>query len=123
MDGYCAKKKSLDAAVRLDLHPLTKLRCDADCRFLYTGPHPKRRGARRQYDGKVHLQALHRLASLGTMTEAAPRHLSTAVVWPGTLKRKLRLVVVGNRKTPAKPRYIVRASTALALDGRKLVEV
>ena len=48
VDGYFAKKKYLDEAVRLDLHPITKLRCDADCRFLYTGPHPQRRGARRK---------------------------------------------------------------------------
>src|SRR5215831_14688407 len=50
VDGYYAKKKYIDEAVRLDLHPITKLRCDADCRFLYTGPHPKRRGARRKYE-------------------------------------------------------------------------
>src|SRR5262252_4379884 len=60
VDGYFAKKKYLDAAVRLNLHPITKLRCDADCRCLYTGPHPKRRGARRQYDGKVNFQDLRR---------------------------------------------------------------
>src|SRR2546430_6379056 len=123
VDGYFAKKKYLDEAVRLDLHPITKLRCDADCRFLYTGPHPKRRGARRKYDGKVNFQDLRRFASLGTMAEAAHLHLYTAVVWHVTLKRTLRLVVVVNRKAPAKPRYIVLASTDLALDGRKLVEL
>jgi hypothetical protein len=26
--------------------------------LLYTGPHPKRRGARRKYDGKVTFQTL-----------------------------------------------------------------
>jgi DDE superfamily endonuclease len=122
VDGYFAQQKYLDAAVRLNLHPITKLRCDADCRFLYTGPHPKRRGARRQYDGKVNFQDLRRFASLGTLAEADHLHLYTSVVWHVTLKRKLRLVVVVNRKIPAKPRYIVLASTALALDGRKLVE-
>src|SRR5918992_1794657 len=81
VDGYLAKKKSLDEAVRLDLHPITKRRCDADGRFLYTGPHPKRRGARRQYDGKVHFQDLRRFASLGTMAEADHLYLYTAVVW------------------------------------------
>jgi hypothetical protein len=121
VDGYFAKKKYLDEAVRLDLHPITKLRCDADCRFPYTGPHPKRRGARRKYDGKVNFQDLRRFEALGTMADHL--HLYTAVVWHVTLKRKLRLVVVVNRKTPAKPRYIVLASTALALDGRKLVEL
>src|SRR5499426_1727078 len=112
VDGYFAKKKYLDEADRLDLPPITKLRCDADCRFLYTGPHPKRRGARRKYDGKVHFQALRRFASLGTMTESDHLHLYTAVVWHVTLKCKLRLVVVVNRNTPAKPRSIVLASTA-----------
>jgi hypothetical protein len=123
VDGYFAKKKYLDDVVRLDLHPITKLRGDADCRFLYPGPHPKRRGARRKYDGKVNFQDLRRFASLGTMAEAEHLHLYTALVWHVTLKRQLRLVVVINRKVPAKPRYIVLASTDLALDGRKQVEL
>ena len=123
VDGYFAKKKYLDDAVRLNLHPITKLRCDADCRFLYSGPYPKRRGARRKYDGKVNFQDLRRFASLGTLAEADHLHLYTSVVWHVTLQRKLRLVVVVNRKTPATPRYIVLASTALALDGHKLVEL
>src|SRR5712664_4054897 len=33
------------------------------------------------------------------------------------------VVVLVNRKNPAKPRYIILASTALELDGRKLVEL
>jgi hypothetical protein len=123
VDGYFAKKKYLDEAVRLALHPITKLRCDADCRFLYTGPHPKRRGARRKYEGKVNFQDLRRFESLGTLAEADHLHLYTSVVWHVRLKRQLRLVVVVNRKTPAKPRYIVLASTDLVLDGRKLVEL
>jgi len=34
VDGYFAKKKSIDEVVALKLHPITKLRCDANCRFL-----------------------------------------------------------------------------------------
>jgi hypothetical protein len=121
VDGYCAKKQDLDAAVRLHLHPMTKLRCDADCRLLYPGPHPTRRGAWRQYDGKVNVHDRRRFEALGTLAEADHLPLSTSVVWHVTLKRKLRLVVVVNRKPPAQPRDIVLASTALALDGRQLV--
>jgi hypothetical protein len=123
VDGYFAKKKYLDAVVDLRLHPITKLRGDADCRFLFTGPHPKRRGAHRKYDGKVHWQDLSRFEALGTLAEAEHVHLYTALVWHVTLKRKLRVVILINRKAPAKPRYIVLASTDLALDGRKLVEL
>src|SRR5258705_710735 len=53
VDGYFAKKKYIDEVVELKLHPITKLRSAANCRFLYTGPHPQRRGPRRKYDGKV----------------------------------------------------------------------
>jgi hypothetical protein len=34
VDGYYAKKKYLEEVLALNLHPLTKLRSDADCRFL-----------------------------------------------------------------------------------------
>jgi hypothetical protein len=123
VDGYCAKKKYIDAVVDLRRHPITKLRGDADGRFLCTGPHPTRRGARRKYDGKVHWQDLSRFEALGTLAEAEHVHLYTAVVWHVTLKRKLRVVVLINRKDPAKPRAIVLASTDLALDGHKLLEL
>src|SRR5207253_5345974 len=47
VDGYFAKQKYIDEVIDLKLHPITKLRCDANCRFLYTGPHPQRRGRKR----------------------------------------------------------------------------
>jgi DDE superfamily endonuclease len=123
VDGYFAKKKYVDEVVDLDLHAITKLRCDADCLFLFRGPHPPRRGARRKYDGKVNFSNLSRFEYLGTLEEAEHVHLSTAVVWHQRLKRQLRVVVLVNRKQPDKPRYIVLASTDVELDGRKLVQL
>src|SRR3954470_20563040 len=75
VDGSYAKKKYSAEVVRLDLHAITKLRSDADCWFLSTGPHPKRRGARRKYDGKVNFQDLSRFEDLGTMADAPHLHL------------------------------------------------
>jgi hypothetical protein len=123
VDGYYAKKKYIDEVVSLDLHAITKLRSDADCVFLSTGPHPKRRGARRKYDGKVNFQALHRFEDLGTRPEEPHLHLYTAVVWHKTLQRRLRIVVVLNRKDPAKPRFIVLGSTDPDLNGPKLIDL
>ena len=121
VDGYYAKKKYIDAVVSLDLHAITKLRSDADCVFLYTGPHPKRRGARRKYAGKVNFQDLSRFEDLGPREDEPHLHLYTAVVWHKTLKRRLRLVVLLNRKDPAKPRFIVLGSTDPILNGYKLI--
>jgi DDE superfamily endonuclease len=123
VDGYYAKKKYLDEVVGLKLHAITKLRSDADCWFLYTGPHPKRRGARRKYDGKVDFQALSRFEARGTMDDEPHLQLYTAVVWHKTLQRRLRMVVVLNRKDPAQPRFIVLGSTDTDLHGRKLIEL
>jgi hypothetical protein len=123
VDGYYAKRKYIDEVVGLDLHAITKLRSDADCLFLYTGPHPKRRGARRKYDGKVNFQDLSRFEDLGPRAEEPHLHLYTAVVWHKTLKRRLRLVVLLNRKDPAKPRFIVLGSTDPTLHGHKLLDL
>jgi hypothetical protein len=123
VDGYYAKKKYIDEVVSLNLHAITKLRSDADCWFLYTGPHPKRRGARRKYDGKVNFQALHRCEDLGTRSEEPHVHLYTAVVWHKTLQRRLRIVVLVNRKDPAKPRFIVLGSPDPELNGHKLIDL
>jgi hypothetical protein len=122
VDGYFAKKKYIDEVVALKLHPLTKLRSDANCLFLYPGPHPKRRGPKRKYDGKVTFHDLRRFADLGSLEETPHVQLATALVWHVSLKRKLRVVGLITRKDPAKPRYIVLASTDLALEGRKRVE-
>src|SRR5499426_2584081 len=123
VDGYYAKKKYIDEVVSLNLHAITKLRSDADCLFLYTGPHPKRRGARRKSEGKVNFQTLSRFEDLGPMEDAPHLHRYTAVVWHKTLQRRLRLVVLLNRTDPAKPQFIVLGSTDPELNGHKLVEL
>src|SRR4029453_10248833 len=92
VDGYFAKKKYIDEVVDLKLYPITKLRCDTDCLFLYPGPHPKQRGRKRKYDGKVNFQDLRRFEDLGTLEETPPVPLSTPIVWPVSLNGRLLLV-------------------------------
>jgi hypothetical protein len=82
---------------------------------------PRRRGARRQYDGKVNWQDLHRVVSWGPLAAADHGHLYTTVVWHVTLKQPLRVVGLVNRKEPAKQRSIVLAATDRALEGHTLV--
>jgi hypothetical protein len=98
VDGDEATKKYLEEVVRFQLHAITQRRSAADGWLLSTGPHPKRRGARRTDDGQGNFPALSRVEDLGTMDDAPHLHLYTAVVWPKTLQRHLRLVVVLNRQ-------------------------
>jgi hypothetical protein len=123
VDGYFAQQKDIDAVVALNLHPITKLRCAANCRFRYPGPPPPRRGPRRKYDGQVNFHDLHRCDSLGPLKEADHVQLYTALVGHVSLKRKVRGGGLGTRNNPHTPRSSVLASTALDLDGHKLVEL
>ena len=92
--------------------------------LLYSGPHPKRRGARRKYDGKVNFQALHRFEALGTRLEEPHVHLCIPL-WCGPRRFSGACVLwfssIG--KTQPKPRFIVLGSTDPELNGPKLIDL
>jgi hypothetical protein len=53
-DAYFAKKDFIDRIVnQTNLAVITRLRSDADCKYLYNGPKRVGRGAPKKYDGKV----------------------------------------------------------------------
>jgi len=61
VDGFFAKQKFiLPVLGHTDLDIICMLRKDADLRYLYQGPQPRRSGRKKQYDGKVNLKALDR---------------------------------------------------------------
>ncbi|HEX8090429.1 MAG TPA: hypothetical protein VF762_16340 [Blastocatellia bacterium] len=65
VDGFYAKKKHVDGVRDRQPHLITKLRIDANLRYLYTGPRVKRRGRPKLYDGKVNFQDLGCFDSMG----------------------------------------------------------
>lgn len=95
-DGYFAKVKFVDGIQALGMDVISKLRCDADLRYLYTGPY-QGRGRPRRYDGKVDLMRRERFT---TVPFPQTDHLlETAVVYAPRLRRCLRVVVVTHRHT------------------------
>lgn len=71
----------------------------------------------------MNFQDLSRFEDLGTKAEEPHLHLYTAVVWPKTLQRRLRIVILLNRKAPGKARCIVLGSTDPELTGHKLIDL
>jgi hypothetical protein len=122
-DGFFAKLKYVDGVRACQLDLITKLRCDADLRYLYTGERLKRRGRPKLYDGKVDFQDLSRFESLGGVADNEHLYLYSVVLYHVRLKRRLRVVVVVNREKPDKPRYIVLASTDTELPGSELYQL
>ena len=52
-DGFYAKQKVFDTVTDLGGDLITRLRSDANLRYLYTGPPKEGLGAPKQYDGKI----------------------------------------------------------------------
>jgi hypothetical protein len=123
VDGYFAKQKYTDEVGALTRHLITKLRGDADCKFLYTVPHPKRKGARRKYDGRAN----GKTCAGSTLWGHWPRPIRCICIWRWSGTSPSGGACAGwcwsIGKTRPKPRYILLASTDLELDGHKLVEL
>jgi hypothetical protein len=95
-------------ACALDLLGNSKLRCDANLRYLYTG-RQKLRGARRKNAGKVDLAAPTQLLWVRQVQPGID--LYTAVVWHVSLKRQIRLAYLLDRRQHQTTSYAVLFST------------
>lgn len=99
VDGFYSKRKFVDGVVALNLQVISKLRSDADMRYLYSGVQ-KPRGAKRKYDGKVEL---HDLSRWSHVRQLEPQlDLYTLVVWHVSLKRKIRVAALVDTRKPEK---------------------
>jgi hypothetical protein len=116
-DGYYAKRKFVDGVCEMNLHVISKLRSDANLRYLYQGPQ-KKRGRPRRYDGKVDFADLRRLASLGEVE--AGIHLWTGIVNHQRLGRDIRVVVVIRREKGKRRRLALLFSTDTALKAKEI---
>lgn len=115
VDGYYPKLKFVKAVRALELHLVSKLRHDANLRYLYQGPQ-KQFGARRKYDGKVKFDDLSRFEYVGEVEKDT--HLYTLVVNSIKLKCNIRLVYVLNLRHPDKPSYALLFSTDTDLEAK-----
>jgi hypothetical protein len=112
-DGNFAKKKYVDGVCALSLHLVSKLRCDANMRYLYTGPlRPSGSGRQKTYDGKVNWQDLSRFEYVTTEDGI---DLYTQILNHVTLKRTVRVVVLLDQSDPQKPRYVLVFTTDLTV--------
>lgn len=113
-DGAAGKKKFVDGIVdHTDLHLISKLRKDADLRYLYNGPRRSGRGRPREYDGKLNCKQPD-LSRFERCYEDDDITIFTANVNSKRFKRNIRIAYVQRRDTKA---YTILFSTDLTLDG------
>ena len=114
-DGFYAKQKFVGGVLALGWHLVSKLRSDANLKYLYTGVQ-KPRGRPKMFAGKVDFSDLSRFSC--TRLEEKNIKLYSAILWSVTLKLKIKLVVlqIGNRQTKL-------FSTDLALSGEEILQL
>lgn len=117
VDGYYAKAHFVAGAVGLRLHVISKLRCDANLQFLYTGVQ-KRRGRPRKYAGKVDLNDLSRFTFVETVQPDV--ELYTAIVWHVSLKRAVRVAYLVDRRQATRVRTCLLFSTDVEQDPMQI---
>lgn len=119
VDGAYAKAPFVSGVMGLKLQVISKLRTDANLRYLYTGTQ-KPRGRKRKYDGKVDLQEVSRLTFVETVQPQLD--LYTAVVWSVSLQRPIRLAYLLDSHTPKRKRFVVLFSTDLEQDPKQIFQ-
>jgi DDE superfamily endonuclease len=116
-DSFYSKKFFVDGVRELGLHLVSKLRIDANLRYLYTGDQ-KPRGARRKYGDKVDVNDLSKLDFIGQINPDV--QLYSQVVWHVSLGRKIRIVLLVNHHNPDRPSVALLFSTDTELDPQQL---
>jgi hypothetical protein len=116
-DGYYAKIKFVQAVRQIERHLISKLRDDANLRYLYTGPQ-KKCGKRRKFAGKITFENLCRFIY---QDEVEPGiHLYTLVVNSVQLKCNIRLVYVLNLRNKQKPGFALLFCTDTDLEAETI---
>jgi len=117
VDGYYAKAGFVSRAIDLKLQVISKLRCDANLQFLYSGVQ-KQRGRPRKYAGKVDLSDLSRFTFVGTVQPDVD--LYTTIVWHVSLKRSIRVAYLIDRRHSTRVRTCLLFSTDVEQDPMQI---
>ena len=121
-DGFYAKKKVFATLSDHGKHLITKLRPDANLRFLFKGVHPKdKKGRKTEYAEKVDWEQLdlRKWQSIGLDFKYEHLKIYSQILNSPHFKRNFRVVLLINTKTN---KYVLLACTDLNLCARTIVK-
>ena len=124
-DGFYAKDKIINGLTINGKHLITKLRSDANLRYLNEKPRIKgHRGATRKYDGKVDFKKnsildLSKWVLVGSDEKYPHLTIYTQKLYAVNFERIFRVVLLLNTKTN---KYVLLASTDTELDARLITK-
>jgi hypothetical protein len=121
-DGFYAKRKVFSAVTEMGGDLITRLRSDANLRYLYTGPWKEGPGAPKLYDGKINFdcpdQIEDRFEEIGRLPDRTHVEIWTTVANSPHFKRNLRIVLLRNLQTD---RTLLLCSTDTEQEAEEVV--
>jgi hypothetical protein len=118
-DGFYAKQKIADKVLETGLHFISKLRSDANMKYVYQAGHPKRKGAKKKYEGKVVWKDCFDKFTFVTKFENGIS-LYSKDAYSICLKRQLRVVVLQTYNSKGKMGYAILFSTNTNQDPKEI---
>jgi hypothetical protein len=107
-DGFFAKAKFVDGVLENGLHLISRLRIDADLKYIYKGEQ-KKRGRPRLYADKVDIENITGLDYCGEVDDGI--FLYSDIVYSVSMYRQIRLVLLVNGNARNKNGFMLLFST------------
>lgn len=125
VDAYFSKDSFVNPMSDNGFDIISRLRCDANLKYLYQGEHKKGRGRPKQYDGKVDFTHLNQTHATCVCKQDKQKiyHLQAYSV---ALKRKLKVVIVytaRSKKSKLTWQHQIYFSTDLTQDWQEILEL
>ncbi len=116
VDGYFMKKEFINPLLAAGMQVITKMRSDANLKYLYKGAQRTGKGRKRKHGQKVNLKDIDR-KQWETVYENKKQLCLTAELYCVALKTNVRIVYLYHKKHQS---YEVFLSTDIALSGAKI---
>lgn len=120
-DAWFSKKPFVDQIIEMDMHLISRLRDDADLKYLYLGPPTGKRGRPGKYAGKViteHIDTNY----FELIEQNQEATVYSAIVYSKALKRNIRLVHVTYTNDKGKLIRKLYFSTDTQMDALEILD-
>jgi hypothetical protein len=120
-DAWFSKKPFVDQIIEMDMHLISRLRDDADLKYLYLGPSTGKKGRPRKYAGKVITDNID-TNYFELIEQNQETTVYSAVVYSKALKRNIRLVHVTYTNDKGKQIRKLYFSTDTLMDALEILD-
>ena len=120
-DAWFSKKPFVDQITTLKMHLISRLRDDADLKYLYMGPPTGKRGRPRKYAGKIDTANID-IGYFKLIEQNQETTVYSAVVYSKAMKRNIRLVHVTYTSDKRKLTRKLYFSTDTQMDALEILD-